>query len=157
MSASILGPSGMPMVQLGGERAWLQRVKGDIVCCFQWLDRSDIDPEGPHPCMVLFPAVRRMETGAYVIPQRNAYAFADKHGNPTPHLLGSAFKAAMDMGFYPDSMTVHRIVDVIVEGLADLVKMPSEQHADLNTRKAEHFGIEASAKVNGRTIHQEVL
>ena len=36
--ASILGPRGTPMVELGGERAWRQRVIGDVVCSYQWLD-----------------------------------------------------------------------------------------------------------------------
>ena len=157
MSGSILGPTGQPMVQLGGERAWLQRVLGDIVACFQWLDRPDIDPEGPHPCLVLYPAARRMEAGAYVIPQKNAWAYADNRGNPTPQLLASAFQAAAQLGFFPDSMTVHRVVDIIVEGLPDLIRMPSEQPGELNTRREAVYGIEASAAINGKTIHQEVL
>lgn len=157
MSASILGPSGMPMVELGGERAWLVRVKGDIVCSFQWLDRPAISKEGPHPCMALYPAVPRMEAGAYVVPYRNIWAYANEDGSPSEHLLNAAFQATIDMGFFPDQCTVHRVVDIIVDGLEDLKKMPSEQPAHLNTRKAEHFGIEASAKINGRTIHQEVL
>lgn len=151
--ASILGPSGMPMVELAGERAWRVRTIGDIVCSFQWLD---IGEEEPAPCMALFPANRRMDVAAYVIPQRNAYAYADSNGNPTRELLGSAFKAAIHMGFHPDQTTVRRIIDVIVEGMPDLIEMPSEQPAALEVRKVLH-GIEATAKVNGRTIHEELL
>jgi hypothetical protein len=150
---SILGPHGTPMVELGGERAWLQRIKGDIVCSFQWLD---IGLEEPHPCMALFPAMRRMDTAAYVIPQRNAWAYATRDGNATPEHLGVAFKAALHMGFHPDQSTVHRIMDIIVEGIPDLVRMPSDQPASLHVARVL-MGIEASAKVNGKVVKEEVL
>ena len=144
------------MVQLGGERAWRQFVKGDIVVSLQWIDRADIDPDGPHPCMVLFPTSARMDAGAYVIPQKNAYAFCEKDGSPTAHLLGTAFKAAVTMGFFPDQSTVHRVIDAICEAMADLVRMPSDQPLALEVKKASQ-GIELSAKVNGKTIAEGVI
>lgn len=154
--STILGPNGKRMVELGGERAWLVRVIGDVVASYQWLHRPDIDPEGPHPCMCLYAANRRMDTGAYVIPQRNAFAYATNRGEPTPALLGMAFKAAQFMGFFPDRMTVKRVIDIIVEGLPDLIRMPSEQPSALEIKRAR-LGIEASAAINGKTIHQEVI
>ncbi len=157
MSTSILGPTGQAMVMIGGERAWKQRVIRDVVCTYQWLDRPDIDPDGPHPCMVLHRRDATHDHGAYVIPQRNAFVYAEKDGTPTMALMGSAFKAAVTLGFFPDQSTVHRIIDVIVEGIGDLVTMPSDQPGEFNMRKLERFGIEATAKVNGQTIHQEVL
>lgn len=155
--SSILGPSGTPMVELGGERAWRKYVKGDVACAFQWLDlrehgeRSD----GPEPCMVLYPSNRRMDTGAYVIKQRNAHAYADSRGNPTPQLLGTAFKAAMTLGFdLNDRAAITRMVDVIVDAIPDLIRMPSEQPKALEVAKAR-MGIEASVKINGRLAHEE--
>lgn len=141
------------MVELGGERAWLQRVKGDIVCSFQWLDIGDDEPQ---PCMVLFPASRHMDTAAYVIPQRNAYAYATSSGGATPDLMGCAFKAAQHMGMFPDKSTVSRIMDIVLDGLPDLVRMPSDQHADLAVKR-QHHGIEATVKVNGRTVREDLL
>lgn len=156
MSISLLSPSGRPMVELGGQTSWRQHVKGDIVVSYQWLDRPDIDPEGPHPCMVLFPASRRMDGGAYVIPQRNAFAFANADGSPSAHLMGTAFKAAHTLGFFPDQSTVFRIIDAIVEGMRDLVDMPSSQPGELNLKKLIQ-GIEATAKVNGKTIAEDLI
>lgn len=157
MTATILGPNGAPFVELGGERAWLVRVIGDVVASYQWLHRPDIDPEGPHPCMCLYAANRRMDTGAYVIPQRNAYWYADKHGSPTRDLLATAFKACISLGFdRNDKSAAMRMIDIIVEGVPDLVKMPSEQPGSLNIKRLVH-GIEASAAINGKTIHQEVI
>ena len=64
--------------------------------------------------------------------------------------------AATSMGFYPDQSTVFRIVDVIVDGLPDLIRMPSDQPGQLDIKRAIH-GIEATAKVNGNVIHQELI
>lgn len=153
---NILGSTGLPMVQLGGDRAWRQFVKGDIVVSLQWLHRPDIDPDGPHPCMVLFPRTLRMDGGAYVIPQRNAFAFCERDGSPTAHLMGTAFKACHTMGFFPDQSTVHRVIDAICECLGDLVSMPSTQPDALEVQ-VQRMGVELSASINGKTIAEEVI
>lgn len=156
MSASILGPNGQRMVELGGERAWLQRTKGDIVCSFQWLQVDEVDREAPVACMCLFPAMRHMDTAAYVIPQINAHAYANSAGGASPALMGLAFKAAGHMGFFPDKTTVHRIMDIVLEGIPDLIMMPSEQPGALNIARLMH-GIEARATVNGKTFNETLL
>lgn len=153
---SILGPNGQRLVELGGDRAWRTRVKGDIVVSFQWIQLDDIDDQYPTPCMCLFPAARHMETAAYVIPQRNAHVYATSRGEQSPALLGLAFKAAVHMGFFPDRATVFRIMDILLENIPDLVRMPSDQPGALNLKRLVH-GIEASAAINGKTIHEEVI
>lgn len=161
MSATILGPAGTPFVELGGERAWRQRVIGDIVVSYQWLDLRALgdaaaEPE-PEPCLCLFPAFRRLETGAYTIPQRNAYAYVDNRGNPTPQLLMSAMRAADTLGFDPnDRAAVKRMIDVIVEGIPDLIDMPSEQPGALGIKRAVR-GVEVEVKAGGRAMHSEVV
>jgi hypothetical protein len=151
--SSILGPNGATWVELGGERVWNQRIKGDIVVSYQWLMAGKKEPSA---CMVLFPVTPKMDGGAYAIPQDNAYEYSDHSGGPTPYLLTAAYNAAAQMGFYPDQSTVFRIVDLIVDGLADLVRMPSDQPAALNIARPVH-GIEATARVQGQVIHQEVI
>lgn len=151
--SSILGASGQNWVELGGERTWEQRVKGDIVVSYQWLM---VGKKEPQACMVLFPTVPKLDGGAYAIPQDNAYEYSDATGGPTPYLLTAAMNAATSMGFFADQSTVFRIVDVIVDGLADLIRMPSDQPGQLEIKRALH-GIEATAKVNGQVIHQELL
>lgn len=158
---SILGPRGTPMVELGGERAWRQRVIGDIVCSFQWLDlRSAGDVtagDEPEPCMVLFPAFRRMETGAYTIPMRNAFAYVDNKGKPTPQLLKTAALAAETMGFdMNDRASITRMLDIICEGIPDLIDMPLEQPSALEVRR-HRMGIEVTAKACGSELHSEVI
>jgi hypothetical protein len=151
--SSLLSPRGATMVALGGERAWKQRIKGDICISYEWLQAGKKEPSA---CMVLFPTTLKLEGGAYAIPQENAYEYADARGRPTPYLLVAAHNAAVSMGFFPDKSTVFRIVDCIVEGLEDLVRMPSEQPGALNIER-EVLGIEAQARLNGQVIHQEVL
>lgn len=151
--SSILGASGQNWVELGGERVWEQRIKGDIVVSYQWLM---VGKKEPQACMVLFPTVPKLDGGAYAIPQENAYEYSDHSGGPTPYLLTAAMNAATSMGFFPDQSTVFRIVDVIVDGLADLVRMPSDQPVKLDIARPT-YGIEATAKVNGNVIHQELI
>lgn len=151
--SSILGATGQNWVECGGDRAWEQRVKGDIVISYQWLH---VGKKEPQACMVLFPVVPKLDGGAYAIPQDNAYEYGDVTGGPTPYLLTAAMNAAVSMGFFADQSTVFRIVDVIVDGLPDLIRMPSDQPGQLNIQR-QQYGIEATAKVNGSVIHQELI
>lgn len=151
--SAVLGASGRPMLELGGERAWLQRVKGDICVTYQWLHAGQREPSA---CIVLFPTTMKMDGGAYCIPQENAHAYADNRGNPTPQLVASAFNAAISMGFFPDKSTVHRIVDIIIDGIPDLIRMPSEMPKSLEIARPV-LGIEARASIDGKTIAEEVL
>lgn len=152
--SSILGATGANWVECGGDRVWEQRIKGDICVSYQWLD---VGKKEPQPCMVLFPVVPKLNSGgAYAIPQDNAYEYSDATGGPTPYLLTAAMNAATSMGFYPDQSTVFRIVDIIVDGLPDLVRMPSDQPGALDIQRAIH-GIEATAKVNGQVMYEELL
>ena len=151
--SALLGRHGTPYVELGGERCWLQRVKGDIVVSYQWLAGIKDDPVA---CMVLFPSMLKIEGGAYAVPQDNAYEYVSNDGKPTPYLLTAAYNAAQSMGFFPDQSTVFRIVDIIADGLADLIRMPSDQPASLDI-KAPVVGIEARAKVEGQVVREEVI
>lgn len=152
----ILGARGTPLVQIGGDRAWKEFTKGDIVASLQWLDRPDIDPDGPYPCLILRPLYRKEDAGVYVIPQRNAFAYGRSDGKPTPHAMGAAFKAAIEMGLFPDQSTVHRILDQIMEVMPDLIRMPSTQPNALEVKRAVR-GIEISASIGGKNVAQEVV
>ncbi|ARU06147.1 hypothetical protein CCO03_17015 [Comamonas serinivorans] len=148
-------------MDLGGGRAWKQRVKGDIVVSFQWLELwklgDETAPHEPEPCLVLFSAHRRMDAGAYVIPQRNAFMFATNKGQPTQHLCLAAAKAAATLGFsLTDRSAATRIVDIVLDELAELIYMPIEQPDALTTQRPVS-GIEASVKVGGQVIHEEVV
>lgn len=153
MSAGLLGPRGQSWVSVGGDRCFEQRIKGDICVSLQWLE---VGKKEPSACMVLFPTTLKLDGGAYAIPQENAYEYADSKGGPTPYLLTAAFNAAQTMGFFPDKSTVFRIVDIIVESLPDLIRMPSEQPGQLDMKRIVQ-GIEATARVGGQVFRQEVI
>jgi hypothetical protein len=160
---SLLGPTARPMVQLGGAVAWRTRTIKGIVCSFQWLDLrkqgfEDTPEHASVACMCLFRPASH-DRGAYVVPQPHAFHYGDKNGNPTTHLATAAFAAAEQLGFdMRDKHAIRTIIDIIIEGLPDLILMPSEapENTDVIVKKAIQ-GIEASATVNGKTIHQEVL
>lgn len=154
MSASILGPSGSRMVAFGGNTAWKQFTKGDIAVSFQWINTATDDEA--QPCMCLYPANRRAEAGAYVLPQGEAWRMVNRNGNPTQHLMGAAFKAAYALGSFPDKSTVHRIMDIVWEYMPELVKMPSTAPEDLLV-KAPVQGIEVTVKQNDKPIVEAVI
>lgn len=161
LAPTILGQSGLPLVDLSGERAWKQANKGDITMSLQWIDiqltQPDYDEEGPVPCMVLFHSHRRMETGAYVIPMSKAHNYIGTDGRPTLWFHKAIAGAVLEIGFEPsDRSAINRVHDLIYENLVDLFKMPTMQPDDLHVAKAVQ-GIEMAIRVNGKTIHQEVV
>lgn len=158
---SLLGPRGMPLVELGGERAWRQYTKGDMVCSLQWLDLQSQDeafPEaGPIACMVLYHAFRRLETGAHVIPQRYAYLYGASEGKPTFHFFRAVCDACETLGFdRNDKAAQHRMMDLVIGAMPDLILMPSEQPGALEVQR-HRLGIEVTVKAAGKTLHSEVI
>ncbi|QNK66078.1 hypothetical protein [Variovorax sp. PAMC26660] len=158
---SLLGPRGTPMVELGGERAWRQYTKGEIVCSLQWLDLQAQDPafpeDGPIPCMVLFHAFRRLNTAAHVIPQRYAYLYGAREGKPTFHFFRGVADACETLGFdRNDKAAQHRMMDLVVEAMPDLIRMPTDQPNALEVQR-HRMGIEVTARAGGKTLHSEVI
>lgn len=131
-------------VHIGGKDSYKQRVIGDVVCSFQWVNDE--------PAMILWPKVRRtLANGAYVICLSAAYKYAD-----TGYLVRAAFEAAQTMGFEESRMTAMKIADIIIEGLPDLVEMPPTPQSWKEQKAEEQIG-EMLIKVNGETIaHKEV-
>jgi hypothetical protein len=105
-------------VILGGDTAWKVRVKGDIVCAFHWVQGE--------PAMCLYPRDKRLGAAAFVIKLSVAHQYARSNGYPTKYLMEACGKAAVVMGMEAQGFTMHRIADVILDGLPDLVEMPPE-------------------------------
>lgn len=158
---TILGPKGSPMVELGGERAWRTFHKGDVIASLQWIDVKATDPsfeeDGPVPCMCLFSAFRRMDTGSYVIPQRNAFQYALSSGAGIPDsFLMAVSGAVQQLGFdLNDKAARHRVFDLVLEAMPDLINMPSEQPEALAIARRVQ-GIEVTVRAGDRVIHSEL-
>lgn len=118
-------------VILGGDTAWRKYAKGDIVCAFHWINGE--------ASMCLYPRDKRPGAGAYVIPLSAAHQYARKDGYPTKYLIEASARAAAVMGMEVQMFTVHRIADVIIDGIEDLVHMPPEPE-NLPKRRGQHVG-----------------
>jgi hypothetical protein len=143
------------MVAIGGPEAWLTRTKGDIECIFQWVDTNHESKE-PQPCMCLRPAVKRDGNGTYILPAEEAYRFATSKGKPTPDLMKAAFMYCKITDTHPDKSTIFRVMDIILDGLQDLIRMPTSQPQALFKPKALK-GIELAIKKDGQTVHEAVV
>lgn len=151
---NVLGPSGRPMVSLGGEGAWKQWTHGDIVVSLQWHDCGAED--GPEPCMVLFPAARR-DAGAFVMPEKSSWKYGRNDGRPTELTWHASRMIAVMLGFDANDRSVRmKICEHIVDHLPDLKAMPSQAPQE-SIAKAITLGIEATASINGKVIKEEVF
>lgn len=106
---------------VGGEKAWRKYKKGDIAACYHWVNNE--------PAMILFPLNRAPSPMLipFVIPLSVAHQYVDSSGQPNlVNAMGAAIEAAGCMGMAPEMSTVHRIIDIIVDGIPDLVSMPPE-------------------------------
>lgn len=135
-------------IVLGGEKAWKQRVTGEIVSSYQWINKE--------PAMVLWPSgPRRLGGGAFILCLSAAFRYANSNGSPTPYLIKQTIKIAQQFGMEPNQFLCKKIADVILDGLPDLCEMPPEP-TGLNAKQTEAIG-EALIKVDGQTIfHGEV-
>lgn len=132
-------------VMIGGDKAWKMRITGDIASSYQWVNGE--------PAMILFPAMPGLGSGAFVICLSTAWRYANSEtGGPSAYLLHQSLLAAQVMGMYPDKFTLNRIVDVILDGLPDLVEMPPEP-VGMTAKQAEAVG-ELSIKVDGQTVRE---
>lgn len=103
-------------VMLGGKNAWRVFRQRDIAGALQWVNDE--------PALVLWPARWRPGAGAFVLALSSAWKYADADGYPTPYCLEQAVHAARIMGMDGGYHEVKSIVEVILDRLEDLIRMP---------------------------------
>jgi hypothetical protein len=136
-------------VMLGGDKTWKQRIKGDLVVTYQWVNGE--------PALILFPKRKQtLNSGAFAICLSAAYQYANSDGSPTPYAISQALRGAEAMGFFPDKMTCIRIVDAIIDGIPDLIEMPPENPGYNESKHREVIG-EMNIKQDGRVIRSEEI
>ncbi|MNY54771.1 hypothetical protein D3C86_1906810 [compost metagenome] len=55
-----------------------------------------------------------------------------------------------------DKAAQHRMMDLVVEAMPDLILMPTEQPTPLEVKR-HRMGIEVTARAGGKTLHREVI
>ncbi len=131
-------------VHIVGAKSYKQRVTGDIVSSYQWVNDE--------PAMILWPKNPRMQhPGAFVICLSAAWKYTD-----IKYLIAQAHEAAEVMGMDTTKYIIQRIADVILDGLPDLCEMPPDMSALRDNSVKEAIG-EMTIKDNGRLIHAEEI
>jgi hypothetical protein len=132
-------------VELGGDKAWKQKIFGDVVVSFQWVNEE--------PAMVLFAKTPKIKRGAYCICLSSAFKYVKSDGYPEEYLIKQSVVAADIMGFEQSSFVCRQIADAILESIEDLVAMPPEP-TGMNEKQSRVIG-EAIIKVNGETVTEK--
>lgn len=130
-----------------GDNAWLKRINHGLVSSYQWFNGE--------PAMFLYPAGKE-RGGAFVLPIDSAHQWVMSNGHPDlAHAIPVAMQAAKTMGLDTDKSTIRRIVDVIIDGIPDLLRMPPERPKTLD-EPGVAIG-EASIKLDGEVIHEREI
>lgn len=138
--------SGKPMVMLGGPFVHKHYVKGDICVEFKWHDGE--------PVMIMYKAVAQTKVGAYMVEMKDAHKFANPNGHQTAQLQELCQQAHDAMGFHMDKFAVFRIMDIILDGLGELLKMPPEPMASEESNRPVALGDELTVKLDGKTLFE---
>lgn len=149
LKTSLLHPSGKQMVMLGGD-VYEQRTKGDMVHEYKWVDSE--------PVMLIYKRVLGQNTPAYMIEMKDAHKFVMSNGHASKELIGQlCFEAAQAMRCEHDKASLFRIISIIEEGIAILLKMPPEPKAIEIANRPTTGNDELAIKVDGKTIFEVQL
>jgi hypothetical protein len=144
LRTSLLHSSGKPMVMLGGF-VFEQLHKGDITYEFKWVDGE--------PVMLIYKCVLNKNTPAYMIEMKDAHLFALSDGHATRQLLEKyCHDAAKALGSEHDKATIFRLIDVILDGVPILLKMPPEPKEQEIANRPSSGNDELSIKIDGKTV-----
>lgn len=102
-------------------KAHAHRTHGDITAIYTWINDER--------ALVLLPHNR---PGApwYVVMEGAAYTWDDHDPKNVPEVARKAVKACQVLGIEPSPRNVQRIAAIIIDGLPDLIRMPSSPPKD---------------------------
>lgn len=149
MRSELLHPSGKRMVMLGGD-VYEQLHKGDITYEFKWV--------GGEPVMLIYKRTLGKNSPAYMIEMLDAHKFAESNGYATKALMSQyCHDAAKALGCEHDKATVFRLIDVILDGIPILLRMPPEPKAIELANRPSSGNDELSIKIDGKTVIETVV
>lgn len=102
--------------QLDTRKAHLVRQHGDLVAIYTWVNDER--------ALVLVPA-RRPGAPWYVVMDSAAYTWDDSDPRNVPAVASKAANACLVLGIEPTSRNAMRVATIIIDGLPDLLRMPS--------------------------------
>lgn len=121
--AGFVNHEGHPMMLLGGQDAWKCRTIKGFVVSYEWI--RDPHRRKPEAAVAIWPALRKLDGGAWVVTRRAAAKFTDQHNRPTPYAFLEAIQALEILGMDPMiKADAARLVDVLMDSMDDLIQMP---------------------------------
>lgn len=119
-------------------KAHLSRVHGDITVIFSWINDER--------AMFLIPHLRK---GApwYVVCESAAYTWDDMDANNIPVVVQKATKACEVLGIEPSPWNCRRVAGMIIDGLPDLIRMPSSPPTEYHRASFGNMELRANGQV----------
>lgn len=150
---TILGASGRPMYQVGGEHAIdVHTYKGYHVS-LEWLNEG----RQSEPIMVIWSASGGREAGAFGICLSSAGKYAEPDGRPTDEAFYEAAEALPVLGRALLVIEIKTLVDVIMRFIPDLIMMPPAPLAARRKDAGRPLLEITRADENGRTIAEDLI
>lgn len=133
-------------IQLGSTAWAVRKVSGGLITSYEWLNEE--------PCLCVYPEAktRSRHAGALVVPLSCAHQWATSDGYPDlMHAVPVAVQAADTMGLSISRTLVRHIIDAVVDGLPDLLRMPKQPFA---IQPEQQPVGEISIRLDGDVVHE---
>ena len=125
---------------LDPRKAHLVRQHGDIIAIYTWVNDER--------ALVLIPAHRKPGNPWFIVCESAAYRYDNPH-----YLAKQSRKAAEVIGMDETQAAWFKIASIIIEGLGDLIRMPSAPEKELMSAPIGHMEIREDGKLmTGRDI-----
>lgn len=119
-------------------KAHKSHVRGDITMVYTWVNDER--------AMVLIPHLRK---GApwFVVMESAAHTWDDEDARNIPQVVRKATKACEVLGIEPSPWNCRRIAGLIIDGLPDLIRMPSSPPAEFHRASFGNMELRADGNV----------
>jgi hypothetical protein len=125
-------------------KAWKTRTHGDLVAVYSWLNDER--------ALFLIPLYRQ-KAPWFVVMESAAWSWDDEDPKNVANVAGKAMKACEVLGIEPTAQNARRIAGIVIDGLPDLIRMPTSPEKEMHKTG---FG-EMHLKANGETIASDLI
>lgn len=126
------------------KKTWLMREHRDLTAVYTWMNDER--------CMILIPTYRQ-KAPWYVVMESASYTWDDEDPANVPLVAAKAAKCCEVLGMEPTPANCNRVAAIIIDGLPDLIRMPSSPPVE---QYKTGFG-KMELRAGGETIAQEVI